>query len=57
MCVIDDADQRLRFGRVREQGQHREPDEETIGALTRRQAESCLQRVSLRPRQPLEVIE
>jgi len=57
LCVVDDADQRPRFGRVRKQRQHREADEETIGALTRHQAESRSQRVALRRRQPLEAFE
>jgi RNA polymerase primary sigma factor len=55
--VVDDADQRLRLGRVREQRQHREPDEEAIGALTRHQPERCSQRVALGRRQPLEIVE
>jgi hypothetical protein len=48
--VVDETDDRPAFGRVRQQRQHREADEELIGSRARAQAERRSQRITLRRR-------
>ena len=46
--VVDDADQRLFPRRLRQEGQHRQTDQELIGSVPAPQAERAPQRVGLR---------
>ena len=51
--VVDDAQQRTLLGRLRDQAQHRQPDQEPIRRGAGAQAEDDLERVALRRRKPL----
>ena len=55
--IVDQGDERLRLRTVRQQAQHREADEETIGWRPCGEAERSSERVALRRRQPLESLE
>ena len=55
--VIDDTQQRTLLGHLREQAQHRQPDEEPIWSGAGAQPEHDLERLALRSRKPLEAIE
>ena len=56
--VVDDADERLLLGRLGQQAEHRQPDEEAIRRRRRRSGRTpCLQRVALRARQSLQPVE
>ena len=55
--VVDDAEQRLLLGHLGQEGQRREPDEESIGRFTRAQPEGRGKRVALRVRQMRETIQ
>jgi len=55
--IVDQAQKRLLFGGVREQAQHREPDEKPIGPRARRQAEGRPERILLGSRQALEPVQ
>jgi len=57
MLVIDQADQRLLPGRVGQQAQHGQADQEPVRGGPGAQAERCLQRRTLRTRQPVQVIQ
>ena len=51
LSVVDDAQQRALLGHLREQAQHRQPDEEPIRGGARAQPEHDLQRLALRSRE------
>ena len=55
--VVDDADERLLLGDVREQGQGRQPDQELVWGRAVAQPEHRRQRGALGRRQPVEVVE
>ena len=57
MRVVDDPDERPVLRRLGEQRQRREPDEEPVGRSPVVHPEDRLERVTLRERQPGEVIE
>jgi hypothetical protein len=44
-------------GHLRQQAQHREPDQETIRCLSRTQSECHAERIALRTRQPLKPVQ
>ena len=50
--VIDDAQQRTLLGHLREQAQHRQPDDEPVRGRTSAQPEHDLERLALRARKP-----
>jgi hypothetical protein len=54
--VVDDAQERLLAGRLRQQTQEREPDEESIRRVCRPQPERHAKGLALRARQPLQPI-
>ena len=55
--VIDDTQQRTLLGHLREQTQHRQPDEEPIRGFAGGQAEHDLHGLPLRRRKPLQPVE
>ena len=55
--VVKEAYQRLRLGDVRQQAQHREPDEEPVRRRAVVEAEGRREGIALRWRQPLEAVE
>ena len=55
--VIDDAQQRMLLRHLREQAQHRQPDQERIRGRAGAQAEHDLERLGLRSRKPTPPIE
>ena len=55
--VIDHTQQRTLLGHLREQTQHRQPDEEPIRGLAASQAEHDLHGLPLRRRKPLQPVE
>ena len=55
--VIDQAQQRPVFRRLRQQGQHRQPDQEPVRRTAAAQPERDPQRVALRGREPLQAIQ
>jgi hypothetical protein len=57
LTVVHDADERLLPGRLRQQAQHGQADEEAIGGRPLPQAEGGAERVRLRPGQVLEMTE
>jgi hypothetical protein len=57
LLVIDQADQRPLLGHVRQQTQHRQPDQETIRRRPRTDAERRLQRIALRTWEALNPIQ
>ena len=57
LCVVHHADQRLLLGRVGQQAQDRESDEEAVRRRPGTEAERGPQRIALRHRETLETIE
>ncbi|HEY2263240.1 MAG TPA: hypothetical protein VGI96_11505 [Streptosporangiaceae bacterium] len=57
LSVIDEPDQRLPGGHLRKQCQHAEADQEPVRRRTGRQAERRTQRITLRSRQPDDLIQ
>ena len=57
LLVVDDADQRPLPGHLRQETQHGQTDQEPVRRRAGADAERGPQRIVLRPRQPVEVIE
>ena len=57
LLVIDQAHQRLLLGDLGEQAQHGEADEEAVRRRSGTEAERRAQRIALRHREPLELVE
>ena len=57
LLVVDQADQRLVSGHLGEQAEHGQPDQEPVRRRARGQAERGPQRIALRHRDPVEVIQ
>jgi hypothetical protein len=57
LCIIDQANHGLITGVFREQGQHRQPDQESVRRLSSADPERCLEGLRLRRRQPLKTVE
>ena len=55
--VVDDAEERLLFGDLREQGERGEPNQEAVGRGAGAQPEDGRERITLRHRQSFEVIQ
>ena len=55
--IVDDAQKRTLFRRLRQQRQGRQGDQESIRRRTRTELEDCCERVALWGRQSLETID
>ena len=55
--ILDEADQRSLFGGFRDEGQRRQCDQEPIGNASAGQPEHRRERVTLRSRQPVEMVQ
>ena len=55
--VIDHADQRLLLGDLGQQAEHRQPDQEPVRRVSGAQAERACQRITLRARKAIKVVQ
>ena len=57
LCIVDDADERLLLGHLRQQAQHCQTDQKAVRCISRAEPERGTQRIALRPRQRVEPIQ